>query len=219
MWGNVCDRLIWSLSRVKSKTEKLTQSQTWVPEVGVHRWADTFVPVWLRSWGTNQLVCTSAVKQTHVLLVCPPAAPAWTERCHCLRGRRVVLCVYHQTEKNSWDQRSRKNQSYSEATVLVTAWNTPGCCPPGPGEWKWILVLAQVVFILAGMEGSKCASASITSGVITRVWSHQTGPVCVCVNGFFSYCCQHLPFVPHTLLSDLVIFEVSWSVPTDFTDS
>lgn len=88
------DRLIWSLSRMKSKTEKITEIKSSVTDAGVYRWPATFVPVWLHPRGTNPFVCTGAVKQAHILLVYPPAAPAWIERCHCLRGRRIVLCVY-----------------------------------------------------------------------------------------------------------------------------
>lgn len=141
------DRLIWSLSRMKSKTEKITEIKPSVTDVGVYRWPAAFVPVWLHPRGTNPFVCTGAVKQAHILLVYPPAVPAWIERCHCLRGRRVALCVYEPDRgKNSWEQRPRKSQSCSEAAVLIRAWNTPGCSPPGPGEWGRFFGLSPVYF-------------------------------------------------------------------------
>lgn len=111
----------------------------------------------------QEFVCTSAVKQTQVLLVYPPSAAVWTERCHCLWGRRVIVCVYDQTEKNSWDQRSRKNQSYREAAVLIRACITAGCSPHGPGEWKWFSMTHNLGFswsyvYLSGEEIQICIS-------------------------------------------------------------
>lgn len=211
MWGNVCDRLIWSLSRVeKQDREALTESNLGPRGGGAQmsRHICTSVTLFQRCKPTGLYQCC----QTDTRSPCLPSGSAGLDRAMSLfeGATRRIVCLRPGREKQLRSEIQKEPELQWSRGVGQSPKHTRMLSP-----WpRWVgmdfgFSPSHVCFM--GMEGSKCASASMTSGVITRVWSHQTGPVCVCVNGFFNYCCQHLPFVPHTLLSDLVLFEVSWS--------
>lgn len=217
MCGNVCNRLILELKQSETQDRKAYTKSNLGPRGGGAQMSwhiCTSVTSFQRCNPTGLYQCC----QTDTRSPCLPSGSAGLDRAMSLfeGATRRIVCLRPGREKQLRSeiqkepelQWSRSVGQSLKPTRMVSPWP------------RWVgmdfgFSPSRVYFSGNGriqMCISFCYIRSNNAG-------HQTGPVCVCVNGFFSYCCQHLPFVPHTLLRDLVLFEVSWSVPTDFTDS